>query len=118
MKKKLWVAVLAPALAVLIGAGGGRSSAEKEFKECSGLPSRDQLRTLLQNATNDLVFGPAGGIFDGKRMWGAVVNSDGELCTYTTSTPDPRDVWPGSQAISKTKAYTANAYNVNAGPGV
>ena len=38
-------------------------------------------------------------------MWGAVVNRDGELCAYATSTADPDDVWPGSQAIAKAKAW-------------
>jgi uncharacterized protein GlcG (DUF336 family) len=46
-------------------------------------------------------------------MWGAVVNRDGELCAFTTSTTDPTQVWPGSQAIAKAKAYTANAFSLD-----
>jgi uncharacterized protein GlcG (DUF336 family) len=46
-------------------------------------------------------------------MWGAVVNRDGEVCAYTTSTADPTQVWPGSQAIAKSKAYTANAFSLD-----
>ena len=46
-------------------------------------------------------------------MWGAVVNRDGEICAYTTSTADPKDVWPASQAVAKAKAYTANAFSNN-----
>jgi uncharacterized protein GlcG (DUF336 family) len=46
-------------------------------------------------------------------MWGAVVNRDGELCAYVTSTVDPTQVWPGSQAIAKAKAYTANAFSLD-----
>ena len=46
-------------------------------------------------------------------MWGAVVNRDGEICTYVTSTQNPKDVWPGSQAIAKAKAYTANAFSLD-----
>src|SRR5581483_2172463 len=57
--------------------------------------------------------GSAGGIFDGTRMWAAVVNRDGELCSYVTSTADPSQVWPGSQAIAKSKAYTANAFSLD-----
>jgi uncharacterized protein GlcG (DUF336 family) len=45
-------------------------------------------------------------------MWGAIVNRDGELCAYVTST-DPKEVWPGSQAIAKAKAYTANAFSLD-----
>jgi uncharacterized protein GlcG (DUF336 family) len=46
-------------------------------------------------------------------MWGAVVNRDGAVCAYTTSTIDPTHVWPGSQAIAKSKAYTANAFSLD-----
>src|SRR4029450_1272916 len=46
-------------------------------------------------------------------MWAAVVNRDGEICGYVTSTADPTQVWPGSQAIAKAKAYTANAFSLD-----
>ena len=46
-------------------------------------------------------------------MWGAVVNRDGELCAYATNQADPSQVWPGSQAIAKAKAYTANAFSLD-----
>jgi uncharacterized protein GlcG (DUF336 family) len=49
-------------------------------------------------------------------MWAAVVNREGELCAYVTSTTDPTQVWPGSQAIAKSKAYTANAFSVDVLP--
>ncbi len=116
MKHRLLLTALLPALAVLIGAGGGRSGADSEAAECAALPSTSQLKALLKAAPGS--GGDAGGIFHGTRMWGSVVNKDGELCAFTTSTDNPRDVWPGSQAIAKSKAYTANAFNLNAGPGV
>ncbi len=43
----------------------------------------------------------------------AVVNRDGELCAFITSTTDPTQAWPGSQAIAKAKAYTANAFSLD-----
>jgi len=46
-------------------------------------------------------------------MWGAVVNRDGVLCSFATNQPDPTQVWPGSQAIAKAKAYTANAFSLD-----
>jgi uncharacterized protein GlcG (DUF336 family) len=46
-------------------------------------------------------------------MWAAVVNRQGELCAWVTSTSDPTQVWPGSQAIAKAKAYTANAFSLD-----
>jgi uncharacterized protein GlcG (DUF336 family) len=80
--------------------------------DCNGLPSAKQLRQHMQTAAGPTV----GGLFNGERMWAAVVNRDGELCSYTTSTDDPTQVWPGSQAIAKAKAYTANAFSLDTLP--
>src|SRR5689334_20285623 len=55
----------------------------------------------------------AGGLFGGTRMWAAVVARDGSVCAYATSTADQTQVWPGSQAIAKAKAYTANAFSLD-----
>lgn len=78
---------------------------------CENLPSASDLRQLLVQAQN--VNKPIGGLFQGTRMWGAVVNRDGAVCAFTTSTNDPAQVWPGSQAIAKSKAYTANAFSLD-----
>ena len=80
---------------------------------CTGLPTENQIRRALVAAANA---GDVGGLFGGTRMWGAVVNRDGEHCAVTTSTSDPTQVWPGSQAIAKSKAYTANAYSLDVLP--
>lgn len=92
-------------------------------EKCAGLPNNAQLQKLLQNAATGTgvgeALGPgtdAGGLFSGARMWGAIVNRDGELCAFITSTADPKDSWPGSQAIAKAKAYTANAFSNEALP--
>jgi uncharacterized protein GlcG (DUF336 family) len=79
--------------------------------DCSGLPSESQLKDFLAAAPG--TGGDAGGLFHGNLMWAAVVNRNGELCAYTTSTSDPTQVWPGSQAIAKAKAYTANAFSLD-----
>jgi uncharacterized protein GlcG (DUF336 family) len=79
--------------------------------ECRGLPSVEQLRDFLQDAPAH--GGVAGGLFNGTRMWAAVVNRDGALCGAITSTEDATHVWPGSQAIAKAKAYTANAFSLD-----
>lgn len=78
---------------------------------CSGLPSSSELKARLKEAP--ATGGDAGGLFKGTRMWGAIVNRDGELCSISTSTDDPKQVWPGSQAIAKSKAYTANAFSLD-----
>jgi uncharacterized protein GlcG (DUF336 family) len=77
---------------------------------CQGLPTARDLKAHLAAAADPT----AGGLFNGERMWAAVVNRAGELCTATTSTSDPTQVWPGSQAIAKSKAYTANAFSLDA----
>jgi len=83
----------------------------QKTSNCQNLPSEAQLRQLLVQAQN--VNKPIGGLFEGTRMWAAVVNRDGEVCAYNTSTSDPTQVWPGSQAIAKSKAYTANAFSLD-----
>jgi len=81
---------------------------------CNGLPSEAALKGFLASAPG--TGGPAGGLFQGTRMWAAVVNRDGEVCAYATSTDDPSQVWPGSQAIAKAKAYAANAFSLDSHP--
>jgi uncharacterized protein GlcG (DUF336 family) len=76
---------------------------------CAGLPTARDLNKLLVAAGGDDI----GGLFNGERMWAAVVNRSGEICAYATSTSDPTQVWPGSQAIAKSKAYTANAFSLD-----
>jgi uncharacterized protein GlcG (DUF336 family) len=78
---------------------------------CQNLPSESQLRQLLVQAQN--VNKPIGGLFEGTLMWAAVVNRDGAVCAYNTSIGDATQVWPGSQAIAKSKAYTANAFSLD-----
>lgn len=78
---------------------------------CTGLPDETALKGFLADAPG--TGGDAGGLFHGTRMWGAVVNRDGEFCAASTSTADPSQVWPGSQAIAKAKAYTANAFSLD-----
>src|SRR5207237_879413 len=79
---------------------------------CKNLPSADDLKKLLRAAPGE--GGEAGGLFSGKMMWGSVVNRNGEICATAVSTDEPASSWPGSQAIAKAKAYTANAYSTDA----
>ncbi|HEX4945855.1 MAG TPA: heme-binding protein [Blastocatellia bacterium] len=116
--------VLAITLALLVGlyaganfslTGNAANKADNNSRgrgnPCQGLPTERQLAQYLRTAPN--TDGDAGGLFNGKRMWGALVNRDGGLCGAATSTDDPTQVWPGSQAIAKAKAYTANAYSLD-----
>src|SRR5258708_5450695 len=45
-----------------------------------------------------------GGLFKPNRMWSAVVDRQGILCSVVRSDPDP---WPGSRSIAIAKALTA-----------
>lgn len=109
---RIWISV---ALALF---GFAAVSAMAGSGECQGLPTTAQLRTALGNAASgtgiSAPLGPGttpGGLFGGKLMWVAVVNRNGELCAVETSTTDPLQVWPGSQAIAQAKAFTANAFS-------
>lgn len=80
---------------------------------CNDLPSASELQRAMRDAAT---IPNAGGLFGGARMWGAVVNRNGEICRFVTTTEDPTQVWPGSQAIAKAKAYTANAFSLDTLP--
>ena len=82
--------------------------------KCTDLPSADDLRKWLRSSPG--VEGEAGGLFSGKMEWGTIVNRRGEICATAVATDDPASAWPGSQAISKAKAYTANAYSTDDTP--
>jgi uncharacterized protein GlcG (DUF336 family) len=98
-------------LGVAAGLGASLAAWTSLPPKCTGLPTEVELAELLVQAPS--AGGDAGGLFQGTRMWGAVVNRDGEVCAYVTSTVDPSQVWPGSQAIAKAKAYTANAFSLD-----
>lgn len=52
-----------------------------------------------------------GGIFSPNRMWSAIVDRHGRLCSVINSQNDP---WPGSRAIAIAKASTANDFSNSA----
>lgn len=81
---------------------------------CRDLPDEKMLLDLLHRAPAE--GGEAGGLFSGKMEWAAIVNREGELCAVAVATEDPTSAWPGSQAIAKSKAYTANAFSTDAQP--
>lgn len=81
---------------------------------CGDLPSAEMLKGWLRSAP--AIEGEAGGLFSGRVEWAAVVNRQGEICATAVATDEPASAWPGSQAIAKAKAYTANAYSTDASP--
>jgi uncharacterized protein GlcG (DUF336 family) len=119
--------LVAAALLAGFAATSAGQEAQSSSLGCAGLPKAPELRQLMQQAaiadnpalTASLRAGPGGvgGLFGGTRMWAAVVNRNGQLCSWNTSRGDATNVWPGSQAIAKAKAYTANAFSLSTGGG-
>lgn len=63
--------------------------------------------TNLQNQLAAVVQEGNGGIFAPNRMWSAVVDRKGRLCSVISV----GDAWPGSRAIAIAKASTANDFS-------
>jgi uncharacterized protein GlcG (DUF336 family) len=109
------IAATAAVVALFPGASSTTVAAAGN-SNCVNVPNAAQLKGYLVSApglTGSGIGGTVGGLFNGERMWGAVVNRDGEICAYATSTEDPTQVWPASQAIAKAKAYTANSLSLD-----
>jgi uncharacterized protein GlcG (DUF336 family) len=81
---------------------------------CGDLLSADDLKKWLRQAPGE--GGEAGGMFSGKMEWASIVNRQGQICATAVATDDPASAWPGSQAVAKAKAYTANAYSTDTMP--
>jgi uncharacterized protein GlcG (DUF336 family) len=95
------------------------SAQESDRPNCTGLPTATQLKSDLKNLDGvPLTIGGAGGqiggFFNGTRVWVAVVNRSGQVCATATSSDETTQVWPGSQAMARAKAYTANSFSNDA----
>lgn len=64
----------------------------------------------LQNQLATVVQQNNGGLFSPNRMWSAIVDRQGKLCSVIAS---DLDAWPGSRAIAIAKASTANDFSNN-----
>jgi uncharacterized protein GlcG (DUF336 family) len=87
--------------------------ARPDATSCEGLPTAADLKRLLQEAPAKSA---AGGLMGGRMQWASVVNRAGEVCATAVATDDPSAAWPGSQAIAKAKAFTANAFSTDDAP--
>lgn len=86
---------------------------DAESADCGDLPDAARLQALLQKAPEQ---GQVGGLAGGRYQWAAVVSRKGVLCAVASSVDDVTAVWPGSLAVSKAKAFTANAYSSDEQP--
>jgi uncharacterized protein GlcG (DUF336 family) len=84
--------------------------AQADLPECA-IPSATvaQLQGTLAIVIN--FFDGNGGLFKPNRMWSAIVDRQGKLCSVINSGNDP---WPGSRAIAIAKASTANDFSNSA----
>jgi uncharacterized protein GlcG (DUF336 family) len=92
-------------------AATGEGSAAAPVAGCRDLPSARDLKEYLRRAPAE--GGDAGGLFGGKLEWASIVNRNGEICATAVATDDSAGAWPGSQAIAKAKAYSANAFSTD-----
>src|ERR1700751_305470 len=77
-------------------------------------PGQCSISAVLVNAVQaqlaNVVKQSNGGVFIPHRMWSAVVDRQGVLCSVIRSDPD---AWPGSRSIAIAKASTANDFSNN-----
>ena len=64
----------------------------------------------VQKTLSQVVQSGNGGLFTPNRMWSAIVDRTGVLCSVTSI----GDAWPGSRAIAIAKANTANGFSNDA----
>src|SRR5947207_8536244 len=101
------LSIMAAAVILTAGASGAfAQNNQGNQPACSLSPlvvnnALGQLASVVQRTDN-------GGLFSPNRMWAAVVDRQGVLCSVTRSDPD---AWPGSRDIAIAKAFSANAFS-------
>jgi uncharacterized protein GlcG (DUF336 family) len=97
--------------ALMIVAGTMAAHAETSCAVPDGIVKavQSQLKTVVNLSDAN------GGIFKPNRMWSAIVDRQGVLCSVRTTADfaPSLDVWPGSRAIAIAKAGTANDFSNN-----
>src|SRR5579862_7020177 len=99
IKSILLSAVLLTGATFLLADDNGKNSPPPHPPNpCAGLPTAAQLTSLLNTVApiateGNAKTGPIGGLFNGTRMWAAVVNRSGEFCAAAASRTDPTQVW-------------------------
>ena len=104
MHRKLAALAAAATLATAVAA---LSPALAQTAAC-GIPAGTVSALQAQLAAVIALPDANGGIFKPNRMWSAVVDRTGKLCSVINSGNDP---WPGSRAIAIAKAETANDFS-------
>jgi len=104
MKPRSSTALLAVALVATSGAALANDNDDRERPSCS-IPAATV--NAVQGQLAHVATMNNGGLFNPGRMWSAVVDRQGVLCSVIRL----GDAWPGSRAIAIAKANTANAFS-------
>lgn len=104
MKPGTSKALLAAALIAISGAAMANDNGASEKRACS-IPA--SIVNAIQNQLARVAAMNNGGLFSPNRMWSAVVDRQGVLCSVIRL----GDAWPGSRAIAIAKANTANGFS-------
>jgi uncharacterized protein GlcG (DUF336 family) len=95
---------LAAAFAVAVAPAQGAETPGDGPQAC-GVPAATV--SAVQSTLAQVVQLPNGGLFSPNKMWSAVVDRAGRLCSVIKT----GDAWPGSRAIAIAKAFTANGFS-------
>jgi uncharacterized protein GlcG (DUF336 family) len=104
MKPGTSKALLAVAIISIAGTALADNNDDQGVKPCS-IPSATI--SILQAQLVKVSTMNNGGLFNPSRMWSAIVDRQGVLCSVIRL----GDAWPGSRAIAIAKANTANAFS-------
>ena len=98
------------AITALLALGAPATRADEGGTEggACGIPAG--VVAQIQGTLSAVVSEGNGGIFSPNRMWSAVVDRQGRLCSVTRT----GDAWPGRRAIAMAKASTANDFSNDA----
>jgi uncharacterized protein GlcG (DUF336 family) len=105
MRKELFIVTLALTLSAPTLAQQGQQG--QQGQNCNISPG---IVISLQSKLTAVAEMNNGGLFSPNRMWSAVVDRQGVLCSVINNNPD---TWPGSRSIAIAKASTANDFSNN-----
>jgi uncharacterized protein GlcG (DUF336 family) len=112
MRKWLMVmtCTMLPTVAALADQGGEEPGGNEYQRANCRIPAQVVANVQAQLATVVKMSDQNGGLFSPNRMWSAVVDRVGTLCSVIVT----GDAWPGSRAIAIAKASTANGFSNDA----
>jgi uncharacterized protein GlcG (DUF336 family) len=102
--------IMFPSIAALAQPGGDQSDGNGDRRASCQIPSQAVANVQAQLANVIRMPDQNGGLFSPNRMWSAVVDRVGTLCSVIVT----GDAWPGSRAIAIAKASTANGFSNDA----